>query len=91
MSPPTRVNIMVGATHDEVVLLRRRYPQFRQHLALTPRSELGGFRFKVGEYVWTPNALSLPAAVRLQLRGALAPMLDEQSVEETFPATLLLW
>jgi hypothetical protein len=78
---------MVGATKAEIEMTRRYFPQYRHHLAMTPRSALSGVL--VDEYVWTPTALALPARVRLRLRGMLAPLIDERSVEECFPDTLL--
>ena len=68
-------------------MIRRHYPQFRNHLVMTPRSVLTGV--KIGEYVWTPFAQQLPARVRMKLRGLLAPLIDQSSVEEIFPDTLL--
>lgn len=81
--------MLIGTTKSEIELVRRYYPQFRAHLALTPRSTLTGI--VVGEYVWTPTARQLPARVRLRLRGLLAPLIDESSTEELFPETLPDW
>ena len=77
---------MIGATKNEVNMVRRYYPQFCHHVAMTPRSVPVGVL--VNEYVWTPTALQLPARVRLKLRGLLAPLIDERSFEESFPETL---
>lgn len=80
---------MIGATKHEIEAIRSYYPQFRHHLAMTPRSALSGVL--VGEYVWTPIARELPGRVRMTLRGMLAPLIDTESVEECFPDTLLSW
>lgn len=84
-----RVNLVIGATKNEIALVRRSHPRFCHHLAMTPDRPLNGIL--VDEYVWTPTALQLPARVRLLLRGMLSPLIDEFSVEETFPDTLLSW
>ena len=82
-----RANLIIAATKREGDLLKIKYPQFRRHLVITPRSLPSGIL--VGEYVWTPHALLLPARVKLAIRGSLAPLVDESSVEEDFPDTLL--
>lgn len=82
-----RANLMVAASKAEGQLLKTQYPQFRRHLVITPRSLPSGIL--IGSWVWTPHALRLPARLRLAIRGALAPMIDEGSVEEEFPDTLL--
>lgn len=84
-----RQNLLVVAAEAEAAAIRARYPQFRDHVTLTPRTAPSGIR--VGEYVWTSYALALPARLRLTLRGVLAGLIDEESVEETFPDTLLSW
>lgn len=86
---PSRVNVIVAASDWDAELIKDGWPQFRQHRVLTPQDSLSGF--SVGEYVWTPDAKKLRASQRLRLRGVLAPLLDEHSVEETFPSTLLSW
>lgn len=88
MTPP-RQNVMVAASTNEATTCKSHFPQYRNHLVLTPRRTLTGIL--VGEYVWTPGASALPAAVRLRLRGELAPMIDGDSREEEFPLTLLSW
>jgi hypothetical protein len=91
--PPTtkaiRANVMVAESQREAVALKRQYPQFRFHVVITPGNPSTGF--KVNEYVWTPGACGLSATTRLALRGLLAPLIDEKSTEEEFPATLLIW
>lgn len=84
-----RANLMIAATHGEADQIKKKYPQFRYHLAVTPRTLPSGIA--VGEYVWTPSASALPARLRMAIRVALAPLIDEDSVEETFPDTLLSW
>lgn len=84
-----RANLLIAATKVDGQEIREHFPQFRHHLVITPRSLPSGIL--IGEYVWTPYALELPARLRWQVRGALAPLLDEESVEETFPTTLLSW
>lgn len=84
-----RANVMVAESQSEAVLLKRQYPQFRFHVVLAPDCPVSGF--KVGEYVWTPRANGLPARTRMALRGMLAPLIDEKSVQEEFPSTLLSW
>lgn len=81
-----RAKVMVATSHAEADRVKRKYPQFRYHLVITPRTLPTGIA--VGQYVWTPSAATLPARVRLQIRGALAPLIDADSVEENFPGTL---
>jgi hypothetical protein len=80
---------MIAVNRREADILKKEFPQFRLHITITPQSTPSGFL--VGEYVWTPMALNLPASMRLQLRGLLAPLIDEESTEEEFPDTLLDW
>lgn len=84
-----RARVLIAATQAEADGVKRKYPQFKYHLVVTPRTLPSGIR--VGEYVWTPAASALPARLRMAVRGALAPLIDEDSVEETFPDTLLSW
>ena len=86
---PLRVNLIVAASDWDAELIKDGWPQFRHHQVVTPQKSLSGFY--VGEYVWTPDAQKLRASERLRLRGVLAPLLDEHSVEEVFPSTLLSW
>lgn len=86
---PQRVNLLIAAHSWDVELVRDGWPQFAKHLPLTPDFAPSGVQ--VDEYVWTPEASKLPAAARLRLRNALAPLIDENSIEETFPSTLLSW
>lgn len=81
--------MMIAATQTDASRIKRKYLQFRYHLVVTPMSLPTGLL--VGEYVWTPAALALPARLRMEIRGALSPWIDEGSVEETFPETLLSW
>lgn len=80
---------MVAASLNEARTFVEHYPQFRDHLVLTPKRTLRGIT--VGEYVWTPGASKLPASTRLRLRGEMAPMMDAESIEEECPLTLLSW
>lgn len=84
-----RTNLLIAATKSDAGAVKSRCPQFRYHLPVTPRRLPSGIL--IGEYVWTPYALALPARLRMEIRGALAPMIDKDSVEETFPETLLSW
>lgn len=84
-----RARMIIAATQTDADRIKRKYPQFRHHLVVTPRTLPTGLL--VGEYVWTPAAQALPARLRMEIRGALAPWIDEDSVEETFPETLLSW
>ena len=86
---PVRTNLMIAATRSDGDQVKARLPQFRRHLVVTPRSLPSGVL--IGEYVWTPRALKLPPALRMSIRGALSLLIDEESVEETFPETLLSW
>jgi hypothetical protein len=81
------MNLLIAASRTEGMEIQKHFPQFRKHILLTPKSLRSGVL--VGEYVWTPGALELPARLRMKIRGVLAPMIDEESVEETFPVTLL--
>jgi hypothetical protein len=84
-----RANLLIAATKTDGDQVKSRFPQFSAHLVITPRSLPSGIR--VGEYLWTPRALVIPARLRMAVRSALAPLIDEESVEETFPDTLLSW
>ena len=84
-----RANVLVVPNRDEASWIKDRYPQYLLHVVLTPDDKPSGF--KVGECVWSPGARNLPASVRLALRGALAPLIDERSVDEDFPDDLLSW
>lgn len=86
---PNRYNLMVAATKKEGEALRKGYPQFRQHLLLTPKTVMPDVL--IDTYVWTPEASKLPAKVRMQLRGQMAAHIDERTMEEEFPLTLLSW
>lgn len=83
----TRANLLIAASRADGMLVRSHFPQFRRHLVITPRSLPSGIL--IGEYVWTPCARELPARLRMKVRSALAPLIDEESVEENFPVTLL--
>lgn len=89
MPKAIRANVLVAPSHKEADWVKERYPQYRFHVVLTPEETLSGF--VVGEQVWTPGAGNLPASVRLRLRGLLAPLIDENSVEEEFPEALWSW
>jgi hypothetical protein len=84
-----RVRLLIAATQTDGDQIRKKYRQFKYHLVITPRTLPSGI--VIGEYVWTPAASALPARLRLEIRGALAPLIDGESVEETFPETLLSW
>jgi hypothetical protein len=84
-----RANLLIAANKIDGDQVKSRFPQFSAYLIITPRSLPSGIR--VGEYVWTPRASIIPARLRMAVRVALAPMIDEESVEETFPVTLLSW
>lgn len=85
----TRHSLIVAANFDDADYIRDHFEQFCLHLALTPEYTPSGFL--VSDYVWTPRASKLPARERMLLRGKIAPFLDEQSMEEEFPLTLLSW
>lgn len=84
-----RAKVLIAATITDADRVKRKYPQFKYHVAVTSRCFPN--LLSVGEYVWTPAASALPARLRLALRGALASLIDEETVEETFPDTLLSW
>jgi hypothetical protein len=81
--------LLIAATQTDGARVKKKYSQFKHHLIITPQSLPSGVR--VGEYVWTPRASKLPASLRMEIRGALSSLIDEESVEETFPETLLSW
>lgn len=89
MSKLIRANVIVAASLSDALLVKKRMPQFKFHVVLTPGESLSGFA--VREYVWTPAASNLPAVMRMELRGLLAPLIDDDSIEEEFPETLLTW
>lgn len=89
MPKTMRANVLVASTYAEADWVKKQYPLYRFHVVLTPEGTLSGF--VVGEQVWTPGASNLPASVRLRLRGLLAPLIDENSVEEEFSEALLSW
>jgi hypothetical protein len=83
------INVLVAESRSDADRVKSRFPQFRLHVAVTPKTDpLSCGRFVVGEYVWTPRAAALPASVRLRLRGKLSPLICPESVEEEFPDTL---
>lgn len=84
-----RCDVMVAADPDDALCCRFQFPHFLGHELLTPERSPTGF--KARSYVWTPAASKLPASVRMRLRGQLAALIDERSVEEEFPSTLLSW
>ena len=85
-----RVGVIVATDYLDADRVKKRYPQFRFHVTVTPKTNPPK-DFVIGEYVWTPNASDLPARTRLALRGKIAHLIDENSMEEEFPATLLSW
>ena len=85
-----RVGVIVAADTADADMVKDQFPQFRYYVTVTPRTAPPK-DFVVGEYLWTPLATDLPARIRLALRGKLAPLIDEQSMEEEFPETLLSW
>lgn len=89
MAPPRRINLMVASSELDADLVKTHFPQLRTYTVLTPRDRLDNVR--VGDYLWTPDANDLPASERMRLRGLMAPFIDEHSVEEDFPQTLLSW
>lgn len=91
MPKTARANVIIAASEREAVAVKRHYLQFRNHLVVIPDEPFDSTGILVGEYVWTPCALELPAADRMTLRGRLAPLMDDESVEEHFPETLLSW
>ena len=85
-----RVGVIVATDYVDADHIKANYPQFRFHVTVTPRSSAPK-DFVISEYVWTPLASQLPARTRLALRGKLAPLIDEDSMEEEFPSNLLSW
>ena len=81
-----RAKVMVAGTLAEAEMVKRKYPQFRFYLVITPRTLPTGIQ--VSAYVSSPAAVALPARQRMAIRGALSSLIDEDSVEETFPTTL---
>lgn len=93
--PAPRIDVLVSVTLDEAAGVRGSFPQFRLHYPLTPRT-LGSLKrladdLRINSWIWTPTAVRLPARVRMAVRGALAPHVDELSVEEVWPLDLLSW
>jgi hypothetical protein len=85
-----RCDVIVAADREDALCCRFEYPQLLGHVLMTPdRSPNGGFKARF--YVWTPAASTLPASTRMRLRGELSALIDEQSMEEEFPSTLLSW
>lgn len=87
---PIRISVMVAATRSDGDRVKSRFPQYRLHTVVTPKVPFPP-GFVVGEYLWTPEASNLRASVRLSLRGMLSPYIDQESIEEEFPDTLLSW
>lgn len=85
-----RVSVMMAADYRDADWVKKRYPQFRFHVTVTPKTARMK-DFIVSEYVWTPNASALPARIRMTLRGKIAHLIDENSMEEEFPSNLLSW
>jgi hypothetical protein len=90
-----RHDVMVAADRDDALCCRFLFPHLLGHVLLTPERPLpperSPFGFVVRSYVWTPAASKLPASVRMRLRGELSSLIDERSMEEEFPSTLLSW
>lgn len=84
-----RANLLIASSKIDADQVKSRFPQFRRHLTITPRSLPSGLL--IGEYVWTPRASAIRPRLRMAIRGALSSMIDEYSVEEVFPETLLSW
>jgi hypothetical protein len=85
-----RINVLVARNHSDADRVKSRFPQYRLHVVVTPKTETCE-GFVIGEYLWTPMASELPPRVRLALRGKLRPMMSCESIEEEFPDTLLSW
>lgn len=85
-----RVGVIVATDYADADHVKANYPQFRFYVTVTPRSAVPK-DFVISEYVWTPLAGQLPARVRLALRGKIAHLIDEDSMEEEFPSNLLSW
>lgn len=84
-----RVNLLIAESRVDADQVISRFPQFFHHAVMTPWIIPNDV--VVGEYVWSPRAQSLPARVRMRIRGELSSMIDGSSVEEIFPDTLLSW
>jgi len=84
-----RCDVMVAADRDDALCCKFLYPHFFGHALLTPELSPGDLTAR--SYVWTPAASKLPASTRMRLRGELSAFIDERSVEEEFPSTLLSW
>ena len=86
---PKKMRVMVAASLMDAEIVKDHFPEYHFYAVLTPGHLLSGFI--VSNYVWTPDASELPASVRLQLRGMLAPLIGPDSVEEEFSSTLSSW
>jgi len=84
-----RCDVIVAADRDDALCCRYQFPHLLGHVLLTPERSPGAVTARF--YVWTPSASKLPASVRMRLRGELSALIDERSVEEEFPSTLLSW
>lgn len=85
-----RASLMIAATVADATRVKRSWRQFSSFHVMTPRTS-GGCGFLVGRYVWTPEALELPASTRWDLRVSLATVIDEDSEEESFPDQVMAW
>ena len=84
-----RCDVIVAADNDDALCCKFQYPHLLGHVLLTPDRGPDGLTAR--SYVWTPAASKLPASTRMRLRGELSALIDERSMEEEFPSTLLSW
>lgn len=87
--PPRKMRVMIAASLADAEIVKEHCPEYHFYAVLTPGHPVSGFI--VSDYVWTPDASELPASVRLQLRGMLAPLIGPESLEEEFASTLSSW
>lgn len=85
-----RVSVLIAASVFDADQVMELFPQFQDHLALTP-DNMTTFRLKcvIDSYTWTPWSHVLSPRTRLLLRGVMAPMMGPDSTEQEFPETLL--
>ena len=85
-----RPNVLIAATIADADAIRREFRQFSSWHVMTPRNQAErGWLY--GHYTWTPQAQTLSAQKKWDLRMRLAAAIDEKSGEKDFPTKVLAW
>lgn len=85
-----RPNLLIAATLADAADIRREFREFSSWQIMTPRNGAGS-GWLYGKICWTPQAQSLPARTRWDLRQRLRPAIDDDTDEQDFPTRVLSW